>query len=100
MKTTYTQTILQYEGADTAPDLSVVAVKDGIAIGCIHKMSESPEGLPVVAFPDYVTFVSLFDEGVTFIQHAPVKAGTPWDGVNFVLPDTSSFEEIGTIVSE
>jgi hypothetical protein len=100
MKITYTQTILQYEGVDTAADLSVVAVKDGIAIGCIHKMSESAEGLPVLAFPDYVTFVSFFDEGVTFVHHAPVKAGTPWDGTNFVLPDTSGFEEIGTVVSE
>ena len=100
MKVTYTQNILQYRGKEQAPDLSVVAVKDGIAIGNIHKMSDSAEGLPFVAFPDYVTFISFFDEGVTFIHHTPVQAGTPWDGTNFILPDTTGFEEIGTVVSE
>jgi hypothetical protein len=63
-------------------------------------MSESAEGLPVLAFPDYVTFISFFDAGVTFVHHTPVKAGTQWDGTNFILPDTTDFEEIGTVVSE
>lgn len=100
MRVIYTQTMLQYEGVEPAPDLSVVAVKDGIAIGCIHKISTTTEGFPVIAFPEYVTFVSLFDEGVTFVHHDPVQAGTPWDGTNFIFPDRSGFEEIGTIVSE
>lgn len=100
MKVIYTQTMLQYEGAEPAPDFSVVAVKNGIAIGCIHKISTTTEGFPVIAFPEYLTFISLFSEGVTFVQHAPVQAGTPWDGTNFLLPDTSGFEEIETVVSE
>jgi hypothetical protein len=100
MKVVYTQTMLQYEGVEPAPDLSVVAVKDGVAIGCIHTVLITEEGFPIIAFPEYLTFVSLFGEGVTFVQHAPVQAGTPWDGTNFILPDTSGFEEIGTVVSE
>lgn len=100
MKITYTQTVLQYEGEEAAPDFSVVAVKDGIAIGCIHKISESAEGVPFVMFPDYATFVSFFNEGVIFVHHHPVKVGTPWDGKNFVLPDMSGFESIGEVISE
>jgi hypothetical protein len=56
--------------------------------------------LPFVTFPDFLTFISLFDNGVTFIHHAPVKEGTPWDGENFIVPDKSGFELIGEITSE
>lgn len=95
MRTTYTQIILQHDSEEIAPDFSVVAVKDGIAIGCIYKVPNTEGNLPFVAFPEFATFISLFGNGVTFIHHPPVQEGTPWDGENFILPDTSGFELIG-----
>jgi|688.fasta_scaffold138959_3 hypothetical protein len=100
MKTRYTQIVLQHEHEEPAPDFSVVAVKDGVAIGCIYKMPNTDGNLPLVILPEFVTFISLFGEGVTFVSHAPVKEGTLWDGENFILPDTSGFESIGEIAPE
>ena len=100
MKAIYTTIVLQYEQEEPAPDFSVVAVKDGMAIGCIYKVANTEGNLPFVAFPEYGTFTSFFDEGVTFVHHAPVKWGTPWDGENFILPDTSGFELIGETTPE
>ena len=100
MKARYTQIVLQYEQEEPAPDFSVVAVKEGIAIGCIYKVPNTEGNLPFVAFPEFATFVSLFDDGVTFVQHTPVKEGTPWDGENFIVPDTSGFELIGETTPE
>jgi hypothetical protein len=80
-----------------APEMSIVAVKNGKAVACILRGQDAPGGLPQLFIPDYVTFVSLFDGEHEFINHPPVKEGTPWNGTEFILPDLEGFEAVGEI---
>lgn len=83
------------EQTECAP-FSYVAVRDGVAVASIFSNGKTvgDEGLPVVTMPNYGTFVSLFETGVIFINHEPVKAGTEWDGEKFLIPDVSDFVQI------
>lgn len=100
MRVTYTQLPFPSTNTEEASriEFSVVAVKDGIAIGNMYSMGDTSTGLPMVMVPEYSVFVQFFQPDVEIIHHEPVRSGTPWDGEKFLVPDTSDFVQIGEIV--
>jgi hypothetical protein len=102
MRHIYTSIVFQHDVEKDGPaeDFSIVAVKDGVAFAHISKIFNTEQGLPQVAFPDFNRFVSMFDDDVVLIKHAPVRDGTEWDGEKFLVPDDSEFEVIGVIETE
>lgn len=102
MRRIYTSIVFQYDPETDGPaeEFSIVAVKNGAAFAHIAKMLDTEQGLPQVSFPDFKTFISMFDDDVTIVKHTPVQEGTEWDGEKFIIPDDSDFVVIGEIPGE